>query len=612
MDSSRLIIVVDNSVSSHTRSNLLVDGKIVEVSFVTSDDTIEEPSILNRASVVTLNLDTIPGDHIEKLLKSSNGNTPMVLARSPVPLKRIGRMALGEAMAEESEENVLERLMKESLEYYQLASVYQKCLKIITSYDYEKLLANITETFIHELKIESCVLWLAEDRQGDEFTIAAVRGLINIDHEGSKFYLSKMEFYEEVTNLYPFEYVPEGEKEPFLYAPLAYGGYPIGLVKLGRKLSRKPYDQRDRALAKVIADHSAFALKNLERIQRLEKVSLLDPETKVYSEMFFRDFFHKEASKSDRFRRPLTLIHMLIDNYSYLISRTKETIVHEKLSEVLQVIGQTLRDSDIISRVDNNRFCILLPETDYLGGLITIRRLRKALKKILSFEYFDREYSFDVIMRAVSYPADGRTFEELSERAEQKFIAFKRSAASRFHLYDRNLWDLLDVILGPPSRWKNGSGQLEGKSHRVKPDFGRNRYFQCDADELLKVVEVVAHDLCIEENTRGIIIVAGPRPELIRQAIGTFDLGESSGKKIYILGKMAIPKMETGNIIVVPTGDDRLDQNVIFIYLKETGAYALCGRLGGGKMMGFNTSDEVMVEILYEKIQELYLIQGGF
>ncbi|RMG60563.1 MAG: diguanylate cyclase [Deltaproteobacteria bacterium] len=613
MDVQRFIIVVDDSVSSRRSSSLLVDGRIVGITFLSSDDTLSTPQLLEGASVVAINGDTVPEEKVPPLLKLINGKAPFVVSRSPLPLKRIGKLALEEGGEEkETEENVLERLMKESLEYYQLASVYQKCLKIITSYDYEKLLSTISDTFMHELKVDSCVLWLAEEKQGDEYTIASVRGLITIDAEGSRFSLTKMDFFEEVNNLYPFEFAPEGEKNPFLYVPLAYGGFPIGLVKLGRKLSGKPYTQKDRALAKVIADHSAFALKNLEKIQRLEKVTLLDPETKVYSETFFRDFFMKEAAKSERFKRPLTLVHMVIENYSFLISRAKETVVHEKLSDILAVVGQTLRDSDIISRLDSNRFCILLPETDYLGGLITIRRLRKAMKKALSFEYFDRDLTFEVVMRAVSFPSEGRTLEELSEKAEQKFLAFKRSTVSKYRLYDRELWDIFDVIFGPGRRMSDEARGKNGKGPRVRSDFGRNRYFYMSADECLKFVEVVAHDLAIDRETRGIIVVAGPRPELVRQALATFDLSEVSGKKVYILGTSVVPKMETGNIIVVPTGDSRLDRNFLLVYLKETGAYAVLGRIEGDRMWGFNTSDEVLVEILYEKVQELYLIQGGF
>jgi len=56
---------------------------------------------------------------------------------------------------------VADRLLAESLEYYAMASMYQQCLEMMSTQDQEKLLTQITETFVNTLKVESCVIWLA-------------------------------------------------------------------------------------------------------------------------------------------------------------------------------------------------------------------------------------------------------------------------------------------------------------------------------------------------------------------------------------------------------------------------------------------------------------------
>jgi len=71
---------------------------------------------------------------------------------------------------------VADRLLAESLEYYSMASMYQQCLEMMSTQDREKLLAQITETFINALGAESCVIWLVSPSEPDEMLIASVRG----------------------------------------------------------------------------------------------------------------------------------------------------------------------------------------------------------------------------------------------------------------------------------------------------------------------------------------------------------------------------------------------------------------------------------------------------
>ncbi len=62
----------------------------------------------------------------------------------------------------------------------------------------------------------------------------------------------------------------------------------------------------------------------------------------------------------------------------------------------------------------------------------------------------------------------------------------------------------------------------------------------------------------------------------------------------------------------MPTDDERLDSTYVLLYLKNSGAYALMMKTLNGNLLGFNSSDEVLVETLFEKIQDMYMIQGSF
>lgn len=615
MENPKTIIVIDDSASDLQKSQLLVEGTFIDVLFLPSSIYLSDEDIQNKASLVSVTSESVSEENLLRILRDANGGSPLVCFKESPPLKKLGTWLLRQENGgvSEEEKDIVERLMAESLEYYRLASVYQRCLKIITSYEIDTLLGNAADAFINELKVESCVLWLADDYDPDEFTIASVRGLINIDLEGSRFYLSKMEFYEQVNGLMPFEYPETGKKEGFLHVPLVQGEIPIGLMKLGKKLSRKPFTEKEEGVARILADHVAFAIKNLDRIQKLEKITLLDPETKVYSASFFKDFFEKESSKSIRFQRPLSLVYVHLDNYSYLLTQVKETMVHDRIASILNSVGMTLRESDIVSRLDSNRFCILLPETDYLGALITIKRLRKAIKDDLKLDFLDRRLSLQIMMRAVSSPDDGKSLDELARSVDKKFFSYKKSPVYKFQLQDKSFWDIFEIILGDFSKYKQGDiERLQQKNLKVKSHYGKNRYFSIESKDFTNIVEIISQDLCAGIRERGMLLLAGPRPELIQQLLSSFELDKIPSKKIFILGKKAIAKFETKNILTVPTDDERLDSTYVLLYLKNSGAYALMMKTLNGNLLGFNSSDEVLVETLFEKIQDMYMIQGSF
>src|SRR5512135_1670823 len=55
--------------------------------------------------------------------------------------------------------SMADRLLAEGLEYHSMAPMYQQCLEMMSTRDEEKLLAQITETFVNALGVASCIIW---------------------------------------------------------------------------------------------------------------------------------------------------------------------------------------------------------------------------------------------------------------------------------------------------------------------------------------------------------------------------------------------------------------------------------------------------------------------
>lgn len=622
MDVSRILVVQENAEPSR-ELRLTAFGHPVEFEFRASSEVLAAPADVGRYDAVVASLDCDHRTLIESIRDAPDASPPVFLFRSEPPLQEVARWAAwtkSRGDGDPADAAVAARLLSESVEYYSLASLYQQCLKIMGSQDEEKLLSHVADTFCHELRVEGCVIWLAAPSDPDEMMIASVRGMIGIDREGSKFFLSQNERTDAIHEGTPFvmEAAPRrdgrpGAGEEHLYVPLLHREKPIGLVKLGARTDRKPFGDRDVYVARIIAGYAASSWMSVNRITRMEKVSLRDPETRAYSMAFLSDYFEKERYKAGRFRRPLSLLFLVLDNYSALMERTRESLVAAALGEMVAGVGKALRDSDLVARADSNRFCVVLPETDGFGALLAARRLRKTIGEKSRFQHLGAEYAFRPFCMAATFPGDGRDLNDLWRAAERKYQQQRRSAFHRLHLGEKTLWDAFDVLVGRPEYYELlRQGKDVPYFARIRRDLGRNGHFRLDRRTFLRMVESVAQDIGFLNGSRGLVIAAGPRPEIFKQIFLSFGPQTDTRRNIYIVGRAGSTRFDSKNLLYVAADDDHLADREIVLFLKENGSYGLLALGGGEEVCGFNTTDEVLVDSMMEKIQDLYHLQGNF
>jgi diguanylate cyclase (GGDEF)-like protein len=547
---------------------------------------------------------------------------PLFLYRGEPPAHEVARWVIWGSPSQGGPDGpVADRLLAESLEYYSMASMYQQCLEMMSTQEEEKLLAQITETFVNALGAESCVIWLVSPSDPDEMLIASVRGVIGIDREGSRFFLSRSDTAEEIWKGYPFVVAAggaaSGERGSLngsnLFVPLLHQGNPVGLVKLGERNDRKPFGERELHMARIIADYAAGALNTVNRLVRIEKVSLRDPETGAYSAAFLSDYFEKERYKAGRFRRPLSVVFLVVENFSFLLEQTRESIVAGALTSMVSAVRRALRDSDLVAREEANRFCIVLPETDAFGALLAVRRFRKAVKEKCRIQFLGTEFFLQPFFMSATSPRDGRDFSELLRVAEEKFARQQKSPLHRMRLADRTFWDAFEILVGKREHYDFlRKGEDVPYFLRFRKDLGRNAHFSVPRETWLRILEAVAQDIAANPEDRGLVIAAGPTPEIYKQIFLSFKGSIQPHRNIYVVGQSGSSRFDSKNLMYVATDDEQLKDREFILYLKEGGAYGFFCAARGAEVEGFNTADESLVEAMMEKAQEMYQLQGNF
>lgn len=120
-----------------------------------------------------------------------------------------------------------------------------------------------------------------------------------------------------------------------------------------------------------------------EAQHEIETRAQRDPITGLYNRHIFDDRLREELARARRHERPVSLLLGAIDEFDELESRLGRSSANRVFHEVARLLSVSqesrVHERDIVARLDDRTFAILLPEADRSGAAIKASRLRQAV-----------------------------------------------------------------------------------------------------------------------------------------------------------------------------------------------------------------------------------------
>ncbi|HEU4384011.1 MAG TPA: response regulator [Anaeromyxobacteraceae bacterium] len=485
-------------------------------------------------------------------------------------------------------------LLSENLEFVKSQSLFRQCAALLATLDLERLQDLTLSVMARVTDAQGGAIWIA-DEQG-RLALRGYRGLVDRSALLPAVDARDGELAPGIRAGAPFlaPGAPPGEA---FYVPLLVDEEPVGLALLtDRARGRFGSDQHAAALA--VADFAAIAVRNARRFQALERTGLRDRETQAYNLSYFVDYAGKEFYKARRYHRQFSLLLVSVDNLEQVRREAGRDLFRSVGRDLVSAVSRVVRDADILAKVSDSEYYLLLPETDYFGALMFQRRAGEEVRKEASVRALAEKVPLLLSMGAATFPKDGEDFDELLYWCRSRAEEQRGSLLRRLHLEDlepAGFWELCDILLADSARLPDSSA-----SARRPSDPELTRAAQREA----------AREIGRDPRARGLLYLGGAA---VGQApvLGALPPGQGAARSgdspasVYLLGPRGGDGSPDHPLVtrVYLDGEARLRDHAFLLFFSEGSAYALLEGPGGRL---FHTADVPLVDALVGKLQALY------
>lgn len=315
---------------------------------------------------------------------------------------------------------------------------------------------------------------------------------------------------------------------------------------------------------------------------------------RFYDSFFTNEFAKLETARCERYGSLYSIILIQIGGFDNGDREPTKKELDDFMKVMVSEISDVVRNCDVAGLIEERKILIVLPQTDYLGSLITIKKLTRALEPVT---VKGKPYA-SLIFTQATYPQDAKGYGELLNVAMKRIEASKDSLWERDKLRTRLFWEVVAHFTG---------GTLSGSDHNTF-ELGSSEKF--GHDFLEKINRVIVEDIGRNSGSRGILYIAPPKITTDMPILNTIATAGKTATKIFVVGTKKDPELEMRNATGITITDPRMSGFYFTFFINAKAAYAIiCKEVWGDIYTCFHTSNPYIVEGLITKFQRDSMLQ---
>ena len=496
------------------------------------------------------------------------------------------------------------RLVSENVLFFEQFRVQKRGLEILGMLDTDRIIDHLLDMIIEEAGANGAVLYLYSDIDGT-FSFAASRGSCDSgrDEADRTFEKSalKDQFFQGRAVLEDAEGAQHAEtaleKIHRFRLPLLYNGRVTGLIALTPRRDETPYSDFQVNVARVLAESGAMALQNARFFSLEAARELRDPEIETYSPAYFHQAGIKEVNIARRYGRDLSIVCVEVDDFGKLKKKIKEVQARRLLKDVAEKLLEVSRETDVLSMLEEGIFALVVPETDFYGALMLIKRIKVALRSSVFPIDLKRELRLSFSLGSGTYPGNGEQLVTLLRSARERLELDRGSLNRKLKLESRSFWKAYAHLIG--------LGKRDDRADEL-----RNSYLTLSDEELDSIRNLFLDEAAHMGRRRGLIYIGNQVVDGGLFTYGNFSKLANTKLSIFTLGARGDGSWNHPEIMPVYLDDKDIRKHRFLLCIAENFYYTLLATKSGDKTWdAFHSSDPYITHEMIGKLQERYLLQ---
>ncbi len=341
----------------------------------------------------------------------------------------------------------------------------------------------------------------------------------------------------------------------------------------------------------IVTALGTAAFSAARKVDAIARTGIKDPETSAYTFAYFGDVAGREIDRAARHGRRFGLLTLSLDRMDEIKADMPPEQVLEVRRAVTDAVLASVRDSDVLARVEDDEYYLLLPETAMLGASAVRRRIMRqfgASPEIARLGLAE----VDPIVGMAVYPGDGADLGRLLRVSRRRSERSRRGPYRQLRLAGLSFWESIDLLLDD-----------EGAAS-VKDELSLGAHVTMPRALVTRLAAQVATD-AVRSKVPGTLYVAGDdeAASAVASALAVTDPGPL---RAWVLGG----NDGRGDPIRLPVHDARLEEQVLLLAMTELGGYLLTARpLPDGRFRAYHSADHDLVDGLVTALQATYHLQ---
>jgi diguanylate cyclase (GGDEF)-like protein len=210
----------------------------------------------------------------------------------------------------------------------------------------------------------------------------------------------------------------------------------FGVIEIINSMEDRSYTEPDLAILATIADFAAIAIDNARTYARINALVITDDLTGLYNARHFDTVLDLEVGRANRYGSPLSLVFFDLDHFKKVNDTYGHLVGSRLLAEVGALVRRQIRTIDLAARFGGDEYVILLPNTDKVGALTLVGKLRTTLRTH-PFRADDGQcITVTASFGIAAIPEDAITKLDLMRLADQAMYQVKGTTRDGVHLAD--------------------------------------------------------------------------------------------------------------------------------------------------------------------------------